>query len=238
MKFPEFKIRCSKISDIMADPTKAEIADGKTLSKGCMTYLDEWIGNLVHESETELTSKYLDKGNIMEDDAIDMLADYLDAGMFVKNTEFFENEYTTGTPDVKTDILIADAKCSWVSKTFPMLKTVLPDKNYDWQVLGYLDITDRKKGIIAYCLLNTPLHLIKSAATSWCYKNGYEGLQQAILDKYIKNMTYDNIPRKYRISTFEVIRNDARIESIHKKVIDCRKYIKQKLDVLAARPDF
>ncbi len=222
----------------MANPTAAEITKGQTLSKGCKTYLDKWIGLSLHESESQLSSKYLDKGNIMEDDAIDMLADYLDAGMFQKNTESFENEYITGTPDVKTTVLIADTKCSWSSETFPLLKTELPDKGYDWQVLGYLDITERKKGMVAYCLLNTPMHLIKSAATTWCYKNGFEGLQQQVLDKYIKNMTYDNIPRKFRIKTFEVIKDQARIEMIHNKVIECQKYVKQKFALLDAQPDF
>lgn len=218
-----FKIRCSAIGKIM---TNARSKD--QLSKTCQTYLDNWIKEQVYGRRKLVTTKYMDKGNIMEDDAIDMLADHLGAGLLIKNEQSYSDEYMTGTPDVIMDDCIPDVKSSWDFTTFPLLDQKLPNKDYYWQIQGYLSLTNKQKGQIAYCLLNTPMHLIEREARSYCYNNGYGDLDDAILNKYIQRMTYQDIDKKYKIKVFDIDRSDDDIQAIHERVKQCNDYINQR----------
>ena len=87
------KIRCSSIGKIMTNSrSKTE-----TLSKTCKTYLQELAVEELYGKRKEFNSRYTDKGNQVEDDAIKLAESVLDLGFMIKNEEHFENEYLTGT---------------------------------------------------------------------------------------------------------------------------------------------
>src|SRR4051812_20906225 len=109
----EFKIRCSCISDIMAYPEKKE------LPTGAKTYLHKWLTEQLYDRTKTFTSKYTEKGNTMEDEAINYLANYYGWGLVSKNDEFFKNDVMMGTPDLVLASLIPDIKNSWDCFTFP-----------------------------------------------------------------------------------------------------------------------
>jgi polyhydroxyalkanoate synthesis regulator phasin len=127
-----------------------------TLPDTCTSYLKEWYASTEYGDKRELHNKYVTKGNLMEDIAIELVEEMTGEFMIAKNEESFENEYSTGTPDIITEDLIRDTKCSWNSKTF--LESVLAPlcDNYAWQMRGYMMLTGIGEARVCYCLVDTP----------------------------------------------------------------------------------
>ena len=101
----QFKIRCSAIGLIMAtSKVKGQ------LSKTAQTYAQEWLKQEIYGRRKEISSKYLDKGNQLEDESIQFLVNNSDYGFIVKNEEHFENDFLTGTPDIILPQEIIDMK--------------------------------------------------------------------------------------------------------------------------------
>ena len=103
-----FRIRCSAIGKIMSNAkVKGE------LSQTCKTFLHEWYAK---ENE-QIHSKYIDKGNQVEDELIDFMAEQLGFGMAEKNRVTLSDEFMQGTCDVDLPTCIVDVKASWNKKT-------------------------------------------------------------------------------------------------------------------------
>ncbi len=193
----KFKIRCSAIGSIMANSrTKGQ------LSKTAQSYAQEWLKEQIYGCRKEITSKYFDKGNQMEDASIDYIADYLGYGFLTKNEEHFENDFLTGTPDVILNNEIIDLKNSWDCFTFPLFFDAIPNKDYMYQLQGYMALTGRKKACLVYTLMNTPKDI-----------------------NFGKEDNYDDVDAKYRIKVFEVKRDDEIIEQIKVRVEEINQYI-------------
>lgn len=219
----QFKIRCSQIGQIMTNGTK-----GNPIGKTVESYLDGWIKEQLYGRRKEFTSKYTDKGNQVEQQSIDFIADQLGYGMLFKNEQHFENEFLTGTPDIKITKKIIDAKNSWDCFTFPLFETEI-NNDYFLQGQGYMDLTDSDSYELVYCLTDTPEDLIIREAQSYCYKNNIE-LDDEILNKFIKKMTYKDIPDHLKIKVFPFKRDQEVINSIYERVKLCREYISKKLE--------
>jgi len=221
----QFKIRCSAIGSIMSNArSKTEI-----LSKTCTSYLDLWIKEQLYERRKEIKGKFLDKGNIMEQDALDLVAKKLGIGILEKNEKHYEDDFFTGTPDAIPGQCVVDTKCSWDFSTFPLLQEGIENKDYAAQLQGYMRLTGKKSAKLVYCLLDTPMHLIKREAYYYCINNGWDELQDKILKEHIDRMTYANIPENLKYKSFDLERDDAYIESVIERVKECRKYIDAKL---------
>jgi hypothetical protein len=105
-----FKIRCSAIGQIMTNSK----AKNETLSQTAKTYLEMWAKEQVYGRRQEIKSKYLDKGNQVEQKGIEFINKHLFPNDFMlKNDIHFDNDYMTGTPDVIMQDLIIDIKSSW-----------------------------------------------------------------------------------------------------------------------------
>ncbi len=219
----QFKIRCSQIGQIMTNGTK-----GNPIGKTVESYLDGWIKEQLYGRRKEFTSKYTDKGNQVEQQSIDFIADQLGYGMLFKNEQHFENEFLTGTPDIKITKKIIDAKNSWDCFTFPLFETEI-NNDYFLQGQGYMDLTDSDSYELVYCLTDTPEDLIIREAQSYCYKNNIE-LDDEILNKFIKKMTYKDIPDHLKIKVYEFKRDQEVINSIYERVKLGRDYIAKKLE--------
>jgi hypothetical protein len=190
----QFKIRCSAIGQIMANSrTKGQ------LSKTAQSYAQEWVKEQIYGRRKDISSKYMTKGNIVEDESIDFLAEAQDYGFLVKNEQHFENDFLTGTPDVITKDEVIDMKNSWDCFTFPLFYDSLPNKDYFYQLQGYMALTGLSKAKLVYTLMNTPEEL--------------------------GGDNYDDIDIKYRIKSFEIERDEKVIEEIYKRVLEVREYI-------------
>lgn len=72
--------------------------------------------------------------------------------------------------------------------------------------------------------MDTPEDIIFKEASSFCWKNNIE-LDDEIIKEFTEKMTYKNIPHELRIKTFEFKRDEEKINSIYKRVEECRDYI-------------
>lgn len=222
MQIEEFKIRCSAIGKIMTNSrTKGE------LSKTAQGYCKDWLKGQIFKRQRHISTKYTEKGNIMEDNSIDFIAKMLGYGMLIKNEEHFSNDFMKGTPDIlpgNTDIVI-DAKNSWSHDTFPLFESKATTLDYYWQLQGYMHLTGRKKGVLAYVLSDTPDHLIEREAKWYCIKNGYEAMDNDIFNEFYDRMNYSDIEDKYKIKVFESDYHPESIQAIEDRVWECRNYI-------------
>ena len=198
--------------------------DNPKLPKGAQTYCQQWLKeNFLYNRRKEIKSKYLTKGNECEDSAIHLL-NIIHLKDYVKNEEYFENDFITGTPDIIDKPLNRDTKCSWDSDTFPLFETWCDD-SYKWQGQCYMDLTGSTSHSVDYCLIDTPEHLIRSESKreSWSsYKT-----EEEIYEELREKMTYGDIDPLLRVKSFYFNKNQDEINSIYERVKLCRVYINE-----------
>ncbi len=204
------------------------------------------------------------KGIEEEESAIDLLS--LEHGKaYFKNTRRFENEYITGNPDLidKSGIIMDgenfvsckkgyDTKCSYTWESFPFKSNKL-DPKYDWQNTGYIDLTGADEWTTAYCLVNSPSHIIDDEKRRMAWRINCLDTEHSEQYKYEakiieKNHIYDlelflkenpgydliwdlndwtfDIPRNERLVKFTTYRSEEKIKAIYKRVEECRNWLK------------
>lgn len=234
-KMKDLKIRCSQLSDIanvkfgLTEKQNAELETLKAkekltalqskkiedlelkkttapeLSATGKTLVESIVKQDVYKYNDFFSSKYTDKGLIMEDEAIRLLNLNEDT-QYSKNEKFFENDFITGTPDIITDKIL-DIKCSWSKKTFPVLPEEAHNVGYEWQMRGYLWLTGLEVAEVVYCLVNTPLDLRQYEPAD------LHEMEDLPLDLRFTKITYE--------------RDKALEEQIKEMVIKAREYAKE-----------
>jgi hypothetical protein len=223
----KFKIRCSKIGDIMGNPRdKKDI-----LPATCITYLKQWVKEQeeMYNVQKQITSKYFEKGIDKEGESIKMLSE-IHGIMLIKNEQKFEDKWMTGTPDVLTNKKGFEIKNNWDPFTFPLFE-LKPDKDNVWQCHGYMALTGLNDFELAYTLNNTPENLIFAEARKYCYKIGLDDVPVEIYDEFKAKMTYDHLPLKLRYKPWDIKRDDEAIAAIRTRVVLCREYIDEYLTI-------
>ena len=210
MNLPEFKIRCSAIGQIMTNSR----TKGK-LSKTAQSYVETWIKEQIYKRRKVITTKYMEKGNIVEDRSISFAGRVLNADI-IKNEQRYENELLIGTPDVITEDYVIDVKNSWDCFTFPLFYENVPNKDYYYQAQGYMALTGLSHYKLIYTLLDTPDSLIERE---------FKYASELDYDTFAKDYRYSEIDEAYRIRIFEIERDDDVIDAINGRVIECREYI-------------
>jgi hypothetical protein len=122
---------------------------------------------------------------------------------YKKNTERKTNDWLTGEADIVADKII-DIKSSWSLTTFPCLASEGENKTYEWQLRAYMMLWDLDSAQIAYCLVNTPDHLV-----------GFE-------DKALHQI--EHIAPELRVTLLNYKRDLALEDKIKFKVDEARKY--------------
>lgn len=196
----KFKVRASSAGKVATDPR----AKKDLFSQTTLTYVHDWLKEQIYGIKKDFSSKYTEKGNMLEDEAIDKSIEWLDLPFILKNELPLSSEYFTGTPDLILEDEVIDIKCSWDAFTFPLFDTELPNKDYFYQVQVYMHLTGKKKARVVYLLLNTP-----DEVAPWEVK-----------------YNYDAIPKEKRIKAFEVAYDAEVIEKLQNRVKDIREYIK------------
>ena len=217
------KIRCSALGKIMTEPrSKSEV-----LSETAKSYIQDLFKEKELGIYKDFSSRYTDKGIQMEDQAIQFASDVLGWEFVVKNETRFNNEWLTGEPDVCTDTLLADIKCSWNGSTFPLFDTELKNKDYYWQLQGYMMLTGHERSELVYCLMDTPPQIIEDEIrrTHWklCLIEEDLDVRQAVIDTH----TFGHIPDEMRVKRFIVEKDEQAFERIKEKVILARNYYQQ-----------
>ena len=215
-------VRCSSLGKLMTEPrSKSEV-----LSQTSKSYIEDLFNELEFGYRKEFSSRYTDKGLEMEDEAIQFASEQFDWEFVVKNTERFTNDYITGEPDINTDSLLADIKCSWSLDTYPMFEADLKNKDYYWQLQGYMWLTGKTEAELVYCLMNTPLQIVEDEVRRAHWKAGLIDEDIDLRHEVQTKHNYDNIPSKLRVKRYIVERDEKAIEKIIEKVEIAREYYK------------
>jgi hypothetical protein len=217
-----FKIRCSAISQIMTEPR----SKSETLSETAKAHLIEWWVSNRYGRKKDLTNRYIQKGLMVEEDAITLLA-LADRKMYRKNERHYSDDpHITGTPDIVTDSEVIDVKAAWDLWTFTKARMGDINPAYYWQMQGYMALTGATSARVVHCLVDTPDSLIEAEKRKLAYGIGTESpdLSEA-LEALEKEMTFADIDPRERLHTFTVDRNNLDIERIRARVEACRLWI-------------
>jgi len=222
------KIRASQIGKLMATPR----AKGESLSQTAKTYIQELVLEHKYGIKKEFWSRYTDKGNEVEDEAINFVNDVLNLGFIYKNEERFENDFISGIPDVNTNEILLDVKSSWDATTFPFFETEIPNKDYYFQLQGYLWLTNKTEALLCYCLMNTPFDIVQNEVIREHHKQRKIDEDLELTDFVEKKHNFDQIPNERRIKVFKVERDETVIWQIQEKIELAREYYNQLFDTI------
>tara|TARA_B100000886_G_C20397370_1_gene480985 strand:+ start:545 stop:1258 length:714 start_codon:yes stop_codon:yes gene_type:complete len=226
--FDSYLFRCSSLGKLMINPRSKK----DSLSVTTKTYLKELHKEIYFGRSKEIQSKFLEKGKVVEDDSIAMLNNFL-GKKYVKNEKSYANSYLSGTPDIYADELI-DIKSSWNLQTFPMYEEDLPNKDYYWQMQGYMALTRTKKCKVIYCLTDTPMELIQDEIRRFSWKAGMIDVPVEIEDEITNNLQFSDIETEHRIKSFDVNYNKEDVEKLYEKIKLCREFLTD-LSVIAGQ---
>lgn len=232
MRFDNLLFRCSSLGYLMVEPR----AKSETISETTKSHLiDVYVSNK-YGRRSDVQNKYIDKGLMVEEDSITLYS-RIKKSFFKKNEEHLNNDFIKGTPDLFTGLeireadTITDVKSSWDIFTFFRTLSQSLNKNYYWQLQGYMDLSKGVKATLAYCLINTPEALITDEKRRLLYKMGirdeFDANYVEACEVLEKNMVYDDIPINERLIEFNIERNQADIDRMHERVTECRKYLNE-----------
>jgi hypothetical protein len=199
----------------------------EVLSQTAKTYVEELAKEHLFGIKKLFKSRYTDKGNEVEEKAIELTEDVLGFEFITKNENYYQNDYIKGTPDIITTSLVIDVKSSWSGDTFPFFETELPNKDYYYQVMGYMWLTGKKNALISYCLINTPEEIVNDEIrrTAWG-KYEIEPSEETIRD-VVALHSFDHIPKDRRVKAFHVEYNEAVVNEMKTRIEHCRTYFNE-----------
>lgn len=215
------QIRCSGLGKIMTSPR----SKGEVLSETAKSFIEDLFREREFGIYKDISSRYTDKGIQMEDEAIQLAGNVLgwDLNTF-KNEERLKNEWITGIPDINTETLLADIKCSWSGSTFPFFEEELPNKDYYWQLMGYMMLTGHTQAELVYCLMNTPQQIVEDEVRRAHWKLNLIDENLDVRDAIQNQHNYDHIPDTLRIKRFIVEGNQQAENRIKEKVEQANEY--------------
>ncbi len=246
----------TKESNLLALQEKLKREEQDQLPAGAITYLEEEFRYLYWGRRRSLSNKYLTKGTIAEEDALQLLSE-IDGVNYWKNEEHLQNDYIQGTPDNR-QIKEKDTKCSWDLESFDNAElTTL----YTWQLKGYswlehsynnTELETKTESELCYCLVNAPLSVIEKEKKTLFYnmnmpdetdEEWIEACQQLErnmifdvpafkreyphYDFYNTNLDF-SIPAKMRVKRFDVTLEESDIKHITRRVTMARNWLIEK----------
>lgn len=232
---PDYLKRAQKLLEAKISLPELESNKDKVfLAQGAKSFLINTFALEKYNRIKEVETKEMVKGILVEDNSIELFSE-VEQKKYEKNNKRIKNEWVSGTPDLfdgetlTNCSRIVDIKSCWDIESF--LKNVTrPVSNvYWWQIQGYLYLSGASKGVIAFCLSNTPDELIEEqkyflARKMNCIDQETPQYQKEC-EKLVRNMTFDDIPPEERVLRIEIDRDDEAIDRIAGKVTACREYL-------------
>jgi hypothetical protein len=213
-------------TDFLGETTKSKIQE---------MVLEEKFG-----IRKEIFGAALDKGKEMEKQAILLCCSAFDNWRnddvlidVDKPKVRLMNDWIVGEPDVLEGNLLADVKCSFDKTTFPWFASELENKDYYWQMQGYMWLTNQSQCELVYCLVDTPEWIITDLVRkqSWSlmsnpkYKDTDMSEVELQVEENVRKMhIMTDLEIKNRVKRFIVHRNDEDIQELIKRLKICRNY--------------
>ena len=217
-----YKFRNHQLGKLMVNPRRKS----EQLSQTTKSFLAEIYIKEVFGRERYITSKFIEKGLYAEEDSISLFTK-VEKKLFVKNEKRLKNDYITGIPDIIHGRYVYDIKTKW-----DMLGFVLEDgknKDYFWQLQGYMALTGKKKAKLVYTLVNAPEHLIVSEKNRRIYQEGInidDHKAVAILEDDVeKNMMFDDVPEELRIKVFDFEFDEEKYKQLIERIQQAREFL-------------
>ena len=224
MNANNIKFRCSSLGALM---TEARTKSGQ-LSETCKSELIKVFINEKYGRTKSIQNKYLEKGISQEEESITLYSKFK-KNYFVNNKARMSNEFITGEWDILKNEIVTDIKTSWDIFSFFKAKNEPLNKDYYFQLHGYMSLTGAKSSTLAYCLVNTPLNLIEQEKKSLWFKMNcpdLEAIEYLTACEEIERLSiYEDIPVNERVFEIEIERNEETIEAINKRVLECREWM-------------
>lgn len=214
--------------------------DNPELPEGCKTYIKKWIKETRYKRWEQIKSKYIDKGNAVESEGITAICVQLGLGMGRECTEPKHNDFMTGLCDFEVDAIdtIVDNKASWSLQQFPMFDTEIPNKDYEMQIKGYMELYNRSKGIVCYTLNDCPEDILirqfpyngtpnerQAVAINLIYTQKYWDYVKDRFFKDADDIEFVEIPESGRVKAFHFKRDNDFIDRVRERVELCQKYV-------------
>ena len=227
------------------DKLESYISNPNPLPKGAITHLDDIFRSEFWGRRRILYNKYLEKGIMQENDALELLG-HVDRTEYFKNEEELVNDWVRGVPDNRQDDKIRDTKANYDFDSFDRAES---DSLYEWQIKTYCWLDGKTEGELCYCLVNTPRHRLEAEVKSTWYAMGMpsEDNEEWIeTQKQIeRNMIFDPIryqedypdykflnpreelivPAIFRVKKFKVKLEDGDIEAMKQRIELGREYL-------------
>jgi hypothetical protein len=162
---------------------------GEVLSETAKTYIRSLAKEDFYGYTSEIENKYLTKGINQEFESIELL-NAVRFEDYQKNTERITTDLLTGECDIITDDTIIDIKTSWSLETFPATEDEAHDKDYEWQLRGYMMLYNRTKAELVFCMVSTDPELLNA----WDNKTIHE---------------VDHIEPRFRVTSVQYERDEA-----------------------------
>lgn len=238
MYISDIKIRCSQLGKVMPSSK-----DGTGLGETAKKYIQELFLEQEMGIKKDIWSRYFDKGRLVEKASIELANKVLGWGLtpeyiHKEEQEYFYNDFVTGHTDICTETLLADVKSSWDATTFPFFKDGVNEsvyklnKDYYYQLQGYMWLSGHEKAYLVYCLTDTPEEMIMDEVRRelWRAKSIDDDIEIEQMVRRRHNVSH--IPEEFRVKKFTVVRDDDVIDKIKQKVFQCREYYESLFEII------
>lgn len=182
------------------------------LSKGAKTAVEKIFYEEKFSFRKNISSKYIQKGLLMEDRAIALVADHLGLSGIEKNEQHYSNEYVQGTPDAIARLGFGegfqfDIKNVWSPEGLDGFTNELIPL-YDWQGKAYNWMLGFDHGFCVKILQNPPQELLEAEIKSMWKEAGrgwYEEIPQSFVDEVTEYFNFEaRLPLEDRIRIFKM----------------------------------
>lgn len=221
LNFSNYKFRASGLPTLMT----ASRSKSDPLSETTKTYLKGlWIAEVYGREKYDTKNKFTEKGIISEPDSLNLIQEVTGEAFF-KNQEHLVNDFIQGTPDIIKLPRIKDIKTSWDIWTFQAVDKDYAEKEYFWQVQGYMWLTGLKLADLVFCLVNTPEEIINDELYKLSFKYPELYYSQELEAKMKRNYIFDDIPAKKRLKNFKFRSSQKKIRMLKKQIKLARAYL-------------
>lgn len=142
----------------------------------CIEKMVEIYNSAIYQRFDEIESKFLEKGNVREEDSITLYC-LNKKRMFRKNAERRKNDFVTGEWDlhIERDSIITettDLKTCWSKNTFDKARVKKLKPEYKWQGVTYMWLTGAVRHSVASCLVNATENAVMDEKRRLAWKMG------------------------------------------------------------------
>ena len=187
-----------------------------------------------HVGEMKFTQML--KGTLVESNAVKLLSE-IDQMEYFRVKTSIKSDYLYGyldmldAPTVDAASRIFEIKNCFDIASF-MLRVGQPlPKSIWYQMQGYLSITGKDIGEVAFCLCDFPDYMINEQReiifTAMCPDRIETDAFINYWNQAEKSMRFQDIPAKQRVVSYIVHRDDAVIKKINERVVTCRNWLQK-----------